>query len=290
MSNIRFHFLDVEDGDCTLIEFPTGRIGLIDIHTNHQYNLKTIEYIKKILNGKSIFRFILTHPHRDHIHGIKDLIDAGITIENFWHIYHEYKPDVPKTEEEKKNWEKYKPHWDYYEQKNNKLIFYNENCDCNYLNEDKIKILSPSKELDKQAKEMSDKSQAIHRNNYVFYINHGNFMALFCGDADITALNYLIQAHSAELKRTTLLKTPHHGTEAHFSEDFVKICNPRISILFQGDERAKDSAEKKYEKIQNNVVRITKIHHVIVIDGFEDGTYKVVKNGNYEEVLNHLGK
>ena len=62
---IRFHFLDVGDGDCTLIEFPTGRIGVIDIHTDSEKNpywKEVIPYIKKVIGNKSIFRFILTTP------------------------------------------------------------------------------------------------------------------------------------------------------------------------------------------------------------------------------------
>ena len=290
MNNIRFHFLDVQDGDCTLIEFPTGRIGLVDIHTNHKYGTKTIEYIKRILNGKSIFRFILTHPHQDHLHGINDLSDAGIIIENFWNINHEYKPKVPINDKEKKEWEYYKPHWNFYEKVDRKLIFSKENCECNYLNEDKIKILSPSIELDKQAKEMEDKSQAVHRNNYVFYITHGKFMAIFCGDADTVTLNYIKDNYADEIKQTILLKAPHHGTEAHWNEDFVKLCNPLISILSQGDERTKDSAEDKYIKATKKDVGNTKKNGVIVIDGIDDGNYNVVSFGKYDEVLKFLGK
>jgi len=292
---IRLHFLDVGDGDCTLIQFPNGRIGLIDIHTNHEFGMETINYLKKIIGDKHIFRFILTHPHQDHLHGIKDLVDGGIYIENFWHINHSYTPDIPNDGEEnyderKKQWDSYKPHWDTYEQRDNKLIFTKERQDRDFLTEDNIEILSPSAYLDKKADELGEDTDAVHRNNYVIKITNNKFSVLLCGDADNPALNHLIEEDSDRIKNCTLLKAPHHGTESHWNEDFVDLCSPKFVVLHQGEERAKDSAEDKYEHDQNCEVGITKKHGVIVIDGKSDGSCVVVTNGNYQKVLNDLGK
>ncbi len=284
MTNIRFHFLDVGDGDCTLIEFPSGRIGLIDIHTNHSFGNKTIEYIKEILQKRSLFRFILTHPHQDHLHGIKDLVDAGIVIENFWHVKNNFRPDM-----ENENWEDYKPHWNYYKNIEKKLEFNLEDHNFDYLIEDKIIVLSPSKELSKQANELGEDNDGVHRDNYVLKILHGNFSALLCGDSDCHLLTHLSQNNFDEIKNIALLKAPHHGTETHFNEDFLKKSNPRMIIFHQGKERSKNCAKNLYQKsCPNSVIGITKEHGVLVIDGSETGNYFVITNGSYDKVLGDL--
>lgn len=79
MSKCKIHFLNVLNGDCTIIEHETGRISVIDIcngnfseeedekeNSNKKNNsTNPIDYLWDICAGKSIFRFILTHPDMD---------------------------------------------------------------------------------------------------------------------------------------------------------------------------------------------------------------------------------
>lgn len=92
---MRLHFLNVKNGDCSIIEHSTGNTTVIDISNGkeddsrlllealglesasqgnyHQKNNpeNPISYLKN-LNKKSIMRFILTHPDMDHMDGLKD--------------------------------------------------------------------------------------------------------------------------------------------------------------------------------------------------------------------------
>lgn len=132
--SLKIHFLNVGHGDCTLIEFPSGRVAMIDINNsqaldeNSERELaesfgykdyaiskilgidKLAEYKKKLtdpvvyytdLFGKSsIFRFIATHPDMDHLTGLYRLAyekQEGITINNFWDTNHSFtKSEDPK--------------------------------------------------------------------------------------------------------------------------------------------------------------------------------------------------
>jgi competence protein ComEC len=280
---MKIHFLDVGDGDSTLIEFASGRVALIDIHTNHQYSKQTIAYIKKVLNGRDIFRFILTHPHQDHLHGLKDLVDNGIQILNFWHTTHFFEPQVPTDDLQKAKWELYKPHWEEYAKRQTKHIFTKENYLVDFLKDDCIEVLSPSVELDKQSKELKDNPNHVHRNNYVLRVSEGKFSAILTGDADVPCLNHLVEVEAAKLKTCVVLKAPHHGTDAHWCESFVKTCNPMLAILTQGEEREKNSVEKEYAKLCK-VVAVTKKHGTIIIDAKSDGTFGL-DGGDYTKIL-----
>ena len=42
---------------------------------------------------KPIFRFVCTHPHHDHIYGLKKLFDdSDIRVYNFWDLEHSFVP------------------------------------------------------------------------------------------------------------------------------------------------------------------------------------------------------
>lgn len=95
-----FHFLNVKNGDCSIIEHGSGHISVIDVcnarkvkqemsvteslemfsragsgnFQQKKHPVNPIEYLKKF-GINSIFRFMLTHPDMDHMDGIKDLFE-----------------------------------------------------------------------------------------------------------------------------------------------------------------------------------------------------------------------
>lgn len=88
---MKVHFLNVGHGDCSIIEFKKGRTMMVDINNaesieamSHEeihkealfesagYNIQLtnpLEYMKS-RGIKQIFRFVVTHPHMDHISGM----------------------------------------------------------------------------------------------------------------------------------------------------------------------------------------------------------------------------
>ncbi len=122
------HFLNVGEGDCTIVEHDSGRISVIDLSniksidsdsakellisealahdaTREEINAALLQeairkaapltdaleyYDANIGERKDIFRLIITHPHMDHISGIDRLInDEPKSVENFWHASRE---------------------------------------------------------------------------------------------------------------------------------------------------------------------------------------------------------
>lgn len=139
----KIHFLNVGHGDCALVQFPE-RTMLVDINNGQALDKETkqelmeqygiskyellfksfsqvlfekgyniplcnpIEYLKN--EGiNSIFRFVLTHPHMDHMSGLYDLVKKEqISITNFWHSDVDVeKPDFEETEYKEEDWDTY---------------------------------------------------------------------------------------------------------------------------------------------------------------------------------------
>ena len=70
-----FHFIDVGQGDCTLIQASDAAI-LIDSGT-YESGSSIYRYLKK-LGIKKLDCFISTHPHEDHLGGAATVL-SGIT-------------------------------------------------------------------------------------------------------------------------------------------------------------------------------------------------------------------
>ncbi len=90
---LKIHFIDVGQGDSTLIEFPNNEIMLIDCGDNSTTaRTKLINYLNTITfsqeNGENVIDyFLLTHPDSDHI-GNADYIFDNFKVKSC------YQPDI----------------------------------------------------------------------------------------------------------------------------------------------------------------------------------------------------
>lgn len=203
----KIHFINVGDGDCTIVDFPerqwinTGkkiedRVMMVDIH-HHDYHSEyenIINYYTQNFSYRPVFRFICTHPHKDHLKGVKKLFeDSGISIINFWDLEHKFEP--PKEGAE---WEEYKEDWETYcalrkiRDEDELCIrrYWDHNKNIKYWDEDRIQILSPSTELHKLAHKKEDdidrqpEEVEIHTMPYVLLIRINNIKVLLASDAN----------------------------------------------------------------------------------------------------------
>lgn len=72
---LRVHFLDVGQGDCTVIEFPSGDVVLIDAGDGSFLNrIHTVRYLKAL--APAHLTMILTHADADHYGGFEALVRA----------------------------------------------------------------------------------------------------------------------------------------------------------------------------------------------------------------------
>ena len=129
---LEIHFLNVGHGDCTIIQFPSGRLMMIDINNSktlpdddvvaladrqgvspwafrnqfvkaahgswEQYYTSLLvdpaDYVKRHFPGESIFRYVQTHPDLDHMGGLfRFFFQERISLENFWDVEHDKELD-----------------------------------------------------------------------------------------------------------------------------------------------------------------------------------------------------
>lgn len=201
---LKVHYLDVGQGDSIFIELPNNETMLIDAAESYQSE-NIINYLKN-LNYQKIDYVIGTHPHTDHIGGLKDII-------NTFEIGKIYMPKVVSTTKT-------------YESllmtiKDKNLKINTAKAGTSIIDTDalKINILAPNN------------STYTELNNYsaVNKITYGTTKFLFMGDAEKLSENEIKEDVTADV-----IKIGHHGSNTSSSIDFIKKVNAKYGIISVG--------------------------------------------------------
>ena len=201
---LKVHYLDVGQGDSIFIELPNNETMLIDAAESYQSE-NIINYLKN-LNYQKIDYVIGTHPHTDHIGGLKDII-------NTFEIGKIYMPKVVSTTKT-------------YESllmaiKDKNLKINTAKAGTSIIDTDalKINILAPNNSI------------YTELNNYsvVIKITYGTTKFLFMGDAEKLSENEIKEDVTADV-----IKIGHHGSNTSSSIDFIKKVNAKYGIISVG--------------------------------------------------------
>ena len=201
---LKVHYLDVGQGDSIFVELPNNETMLIDAAESYQSE-NIINYLKN-LNYQKIDYVIGTHPHTDHIGGLKDII-------NTFEIGKIYMPKVGSTTKT-------------YESllmaiKDKNLKINTAKAGTSIIDTDalKINILAPNN------------STYTELNNYsvVTKITYGTTKFLFMGDAEKLSENEIKENVTADV-----IKIGHHGSNTSSSIDFIKKVNAKYGIISVG--------------------------------------------------------
>ena len=201
---LKVHYLDVGQGDSIFIELPNNETMLIDAAESYQSE-NIINYLKN-LNYQKIDYVIGTHPHTDHIGGLKDII-------NTFKIGKIYMPKVVSTTKT-------------YESllmaiKDKNLKINTAKAGTSIIDTDtlKINILAPN----------NDTYTELNNYSVVTKITYGTTKFLFMGDAEKLSENEIKENVTADV-----IKIGHHGSNTSSSINFIKKVNAKYGIISVG--------------------------------------------------------
>ena len=320
MGECKIHFLNVLNGDCTIIEHETGRISVIDVcngnsssggisigleanFNNQSHPTNPIDYLRNICVNKPIFRFILTHPDMDHLDGIKNIFDK-FTISNFWDTNHQ--KDLSSAD-----FNKYKKEdWEHYQQIRKQQqespkvlqVYQGYQNDFYRLGCDNFEIISPSEKLVTDLQNLKNPDW----NEISYVILHQVFgrKILYCGDSGNKAWQSIMSDEDLlnKIKNIDILLAPHHGRKTGGDDlnQYLNKLNPKLAILGNTD----NSQHKNYSAFYNREIPILTNNEAgdIVVTIKENGnidieisqndwkTLLTIKNENWENLLkqNHI--
>lgn len=257
------HFLNVKEGDCSIIQHGSGHISVIDVcnarkeqsleniiaellkstiekatgsgNLNQKaYPVNPIEYLKSF-GISSIFRFVVTHPDMDHLDGIKDLFEEFNPI-NFYDI--DNKKDMDFSEGSpyrQEDWEFYKAIRDGNSQSDPKRLTLFSGDDNAYRTKDwtgnppgdAFYILAPTPTLVEEANNNDDYNDC----SYVILYRGASGNVLFSGDAHDRTWEHLINTHESLIADIDLLIAPHHGRKSNRDYSFLDVLKPKMTFF-----------------------------------------------------------
>lgn len=243
------HFLNVNEGDCTLIQHVSGHNTVIDIsngsnvvsifesasgnHRQKDYPVNPVQYFKDF-GVDTIFRFILTHPDMDHMDGMSSLFDS-FSVLNFWDTKN------TKAMDSNSDWGRYdKKDWDFYQKirkskaspkvlnllAGSKGAYYNETEDGK-SGADGLYILAPTKDLVDEANETKEYNDC----SYVILYRVKGKKIIFSGDSAEKTWDYILENHKDEVSDVDVLIAPHHGRKTGGNRDYLDVLKPKLTLF-----------------------------------------------------------
>lgn len=201
---ISIHFIDVGEGDSTLINLPDGKNILIDAGSPAA-GPGLVKYLRSI-GARRIDHLIFTHPHDDHIGGVFDIL-SEFEVGNFYDngssnfsspVYGDYIKSV------RSDLVKYR------------ILQAGEQLSFEDL---KIEVINPLLPL----------TGDLNEDSIVLRVRYGEIAILFAGDMGKSGERRLLNT-GAELK-SHVLKVGHHGADNTCSEEFLDAAGPQAAVI-----------------------------------------------------------
>ena len=217
---LRVTFVDVGQGDCELIQTPGGKVILIDSGSGgigwNPFDAGTkivVPFLKK-MGIKKIDYAVMTHPHSDHIGGLRAVVnkfEVGLLVDNG------FPPVEPDYEEVMKIADK----------KNIPLMSVRAGDTLNWDKYCSFKVLSPPKKF------IMDEHR-INENSIVIRMDYRDVSFLFTGDAERQAGRLMVKRYRDELL-CTVMKVSHHGSKNSLTKKwFLDWAQPIIAVIEVG--------------------------------------------------------
>lgn len=214
------NFLDVGQGDSEFIQLPDGKCMLIDAGVSESAG-KIASKISE-LGYEKIDYLIATHPHADHIGGMKRI------VENFeiGEIY------MPKASTNTKTFE------------NLLQAISDKGLSINTAKAGKVLYESDDLKIEFLAP-ISDSYKDLNNYSAVIRLQYGNNVFLFTGDAEELAEGEILSAYSKSVLKADVLKVGHHGSSTASSADFINTVLPKYAVIELGEGNSYNHPHKE---------------------------------------------
>ena len=236
---LRLHFLDVGQGDCTILEFPDGKTMLIDGGDGTEAHTSAILRYVNALGIARLDFVLLTHPDSDHCGGLSRILKTkkiGLV----------YRPDIGDFTLNGEYAEFYaalKEEEISSEFSRRYLQIVSDSADYPYS----LTFLSPYRSGTKgspydEINAGATSDELINDSSAVVWLDYFGTSALLCGDATTNVEEILMRDDGVDvfadyrvaLRSTEILKVGHHGSRYSTSEKFVEYLGVRDAVISCG--------------------------------------------------------
>ncbi len=258
---LKIMFLDIGQGDATLIEFPDGQQMLIDCAIDD----RVLEALGRVMPfyDHDIDYLVVTHPDLDHYGGCVDVMkrfDVGHILYNgieksydaLWQSFHE--EVLAQMADGKEYIEVDEPVvWD--------------------IASTTVHVLYPDHSIPQDDHIPGlDKDVGANDTSIVIKLSYGTQDVLLMGDAEVDLEEYVVNTYG-ELLDIEVLKMGHHGSQTASTQKFINATSPDVAIASCGADNKfghpSPRVLKRFERANTDVWR-TDMSGDILVTVFED--------------------
>jgi competence protein ComEC len=197
-------FLDVGQGDSSVIELPDGKTVVIDTGRTGRETASFLKYRGK----KTIDALILSHLHPDHTGGLEYLLKK-FEVKEIWDNGQIILPEISKTITHRSL----------------------RRGDMTEGEGYTFRIFHPYPEFYTM---YGDEYDAENNDSLVLKVEGRHKSFIFTGDVEEEAEENIL--HLGEWLRSDVIKVPHHGARSSSFESFIKTISPDVAVISVGRE------------------------------------------------------
>ncbi|HEY8458849.1 MAG TPA: ComEC/Rec2 family competence protein [Blastocatellia bacterium] len=256
---LRIYALDVGQGDSALIITPEDKSVLIDAGPPQAGDEVVAELREK--NVQSLDLAVATHPHADHIGGMRPVIE-NFEVKNFLDSGRDYAS------------KEYERMLRAIQRKRIKFIEAKKGMKFDLDSGVKIEVLNPQGN-GQWITQIREGGSVENANSVVLRLSYGNFSMLFTGDAEAETEEAMMNSFAS--LRAQVLKVGHHGSRHATSRRFLDAVAPEYAVISCGaDNRYGHPTKQTLDRLRKAGVKIYRTD--------QNGEIAIVSDGNNFEV------
>ncbi len=262
--NLQIYFIDVGQGDSTLIVTPNKKTILIDgggSKSLDEFDVGKNTLLPYLLDRKisKIEYLMISHFDSDHCNGLIAVLEnlkvEKVIISKQIEICDEYKRIIEVIKK-----------------KNIKILIVKAGDKIVVDENVRLDILYPEEKL---------QHTDINNNSIVVKLSYNNFSMLFTGDIEEEAEKKIIEKYRDTNKlKSTIIKIAHHGSKTSSSDEFIRMVKPQIALIGVGKNNLfGHPSNQVIDRLNNSKTRIcrTDLNGEIIIKVNKKGKIKVDK-------------
>jgi competence protein ComEC len=243
-------FLDVGQGDAIFIQTPRGQKILVDGGPSPTILLSALGR-RMPLWDRTIDLVVLTHPHDDHVSGLIPVLER-YKVKAFLDGGQEHPTPT------------YTHYLELVQEKGIPYQLARAGVQIQLGKGLQMKVLHPQSEL------LSGTDSDVNNNSIVLRLAYGQISFLLPGDVEEKAEEVLLSSN--EDLASTILKSPHHGSDTSLNLRFLEAVNPQLAVIHCG-------ADNKFGHPSQTTLAKLKEHSVTVLRTDQNGTVEVISDG-----------